>query len=205
MEDFLSLDHLSLILVFVVPGFITLSVRSQFITDKAVPDNIDRFLSYVTISMIYGTLVLRFVDATLYQESTWVFLLVLFGGPVCLGLLLGINIQRDLLRRSLNRLGLFPLHPSPTAWDWKFSRQDEQWVLVTLKNGDTISGFYGKESFSASNPDERDLYIHWIYDTDETGTSSSPQEKGVYISAGEISTIEFWPYSNSEESNGQEA
>ena len=157
----------------------------------------------MTISAIYGTLVLRLVDATLYQDSTWVFFLVFFGGPACLGLLLGINIQKGLFRRFLNRLGLFPLHPSPTAWDWKFSRQDEQWVLVNLKNGDTITGFYGKESFSASMPDERDIYIQWIYDTDAKGTSPSPQEKGVYIGAGEISTIESWPFSNSEESDGQ--
>ena len=204
MDGSLSLDHLSLLLAYVVPGFITLSVRSQFITGGAVPDNKERFLSYVAISTIYGTLALRLVDATLYQDSTWVFLLVLFGGPVVLGLLLGINIQKDLVRRFLNRLGLFPLHPSPTAWDWKFSRQSEQWVLVTLKNGDTITGFYGKESFSASTPDERDMYIQWIYDTDEKGISSSPQKKGVYIGAGEISTIEFWPFSSSEESDGKE-
>ncbi len=115
MDGFFSPDHLSLILAYIVPGFIILSVRSQFITDKAMPDNKERFLSYVTISAIYGTLVLRLVDATLYQDSTWVFLLVLFGGPVCLGLLFGINIQKDLVRRFLNRLGLFPLHPSPTS------------------------------------------------------------------------------------------
>ena len=121
-----------------------------------------------------------------------------------LGLVLGINAQGDCFRRLLNFIRIFPIHPSPTAWDRKFSRTSEQWVLVTLKNGDTIAGFYGKESFTASSPNERDMYIQWIYNTDEKGSSPSTQEKSVYIGPGEISTIEFWPYPDEEENGGKE-
>lgn len=117
---------------------------------------------------------------------------------------MGINIQKDLFRRFLNLLGLFPIHPIQTAWDWKFSREREHWVLVTLKNGNTITGFYGKESFTASTSGERDMYIQWIYDTGEKTTSPAPEDKGVYIAADEISTIEFWPFSNQEEYDEQE-
>lgn len=194
MPEWLSSIDFSFIMAFIVPGFVALSVRAQFIAGNIPSANGERFLAYVTVSVIYGTLVLRFVDVTLIQTSVWVYLVAVFGGPLVLGLILGINIQHDLSRRFLSWLRVSTVHAIPAAWDWKFSRDNEQWVLVTLKNGNTITGFYGKESFTASTPDERDMYIQWIYETDEGSTSPSPDEKGVYIAAGEISTIEFWPF-----------
>ena len=71
----------------------------------------------------------------------------------------------------------------------------EQWVLVTLKDGTRFGGFYGAQSFTSSSPDERDMYIQWVYDIDEDGTWSVPDsENGLLIAAGEIRTIEFLPY-----------
>ena len=204
MADFLTLDSLSIVLVFIVPGFVALSIRSQFVAGESLPDNWERSLAYVAISVIYGTLVLRLVDLSFVAKQDWAFLTVVFVGPVVLGLALGINAQEDYFRRILRFLRIFPNHPSPTAWDRKFSRTSEQWVLVTLKNGDTIAGFYGKESFTASSSNERDMYIQWIYNTDEKGSSPSTQEKSVYIGPGEISTIEFWPYPDEEENGGKE-
>lgn len=157
--------------------------------------NGERFLTYLTVSVIYGTLVFRLVDPAWLTKSAPVYLGVVFAGPAALGLVLGINIQRNLVRGLLGRIGLFTVHVLPTAWDWKFAGAlEEQWVLVTLKNGISFAGLFGKESFASSSSDERDLYIQWIYDIDEDGTWSSPGRKGVLISATEVSTIEFWQY-----------
>lgn len=116
-----------------------------------------------------------------------------FVGPAVLGLLLGVNIQKDLFRRVLQRCGLNPVHVIPTAWDWKFGVMKEQWVLVTLKDGTRFAGFCGNDSFMSSDPAERDIYIQWIYDIDDNNNWSQRGENGVLIAAGEISTIEFWP------------
>ena len=187
-----------------MPGFVALSIRSQFVAGESLSDNWERSLAYVKISVIYGTLVLWLVDLSLVAKSDWAFPGVVFLGPTVLGLVLGINAQEDYFRRLLNFIRIFPIHPSPTAWDRKLSRTSEQWVLVTLKNGDTVAGFYGKESFTASSPNERDMYIQWIYNTDEKGSSPSTPEKSVYIGPGEISTIEFWSYPDEEENGGKE-
>ena len=204
MDGILSLENLSIVMAFVVPGFIALSVRSQFIIGIAAFDPRERLLSYVAISVVYGTLVLRLVGPAQILNSTWIFLLVLFIGPVFLGVILGINIQNDFFRRVLSSLGLFTVHPVPTAWDWKFGRSlKEQWVLATLKNGVSFTGLYGRESFAAFSPEERDLYIQWIYDINEDGTWSFAGKKGVLITADEVSTIEFWEYSSEEKANGK--
>jgi len=200
----LSLNSLYLILVFIVPGFIALSVRSQFVTGRTPSDNKTALLSYLTISVIYGALVLPLVDSTFLRESAWAWFSLVFVGPIVLGVLLGINIQKDLVRRLLNRCGLYPVHAIPTAWDWKFSGMAEQWVLVTLKDGTRFAGFYGTQSFTSSEPGERDMYIQWVYDIDGNGTWSSTDERGVLIAASEIRTIEFWPYSPQEEIHEQE-
>ena len=195
MTESIPFEDISFILAFLVPGFIALSVRSQFMTGNIPSHNGERFLSYVTVSVIYGTLVSRLVDPTLLTNSGWVYFGVVFGGPAVVGLLLGINIQRNLVRGLLSRFRLFTVHALPTAWDWKFNRRAEQWVLVTLTDGTRFVGFYGSESFTASTPDERDMYIQWVYDIGDDGSWSVDVEQGVLIAAGEIRTIEFWPYS----------
>ncbi len=124
------------------------------------PSHPASLLSYLTVSVIYYALVLPFVGLELFMDMsgtaavvTW-FTLVIFG-PALLGLMLGIDVQRNLLRGLLQRVGLNPVHVMPTAWDWKFTGMTEQWVLVTLKDGTRFAGFCGKESFMSSDPAER--------------------------------------------------
>ncbi|MCY3751448.1 MAG: DUF6338 family protein [Gammaproteobacteria bacterium] len=192
-----------------VPGLIVLSVRSQFLTGRRPPHSA-ALLSYLTVSVIYYALALPFVHFILsFQEAgnskvllTWFALI--FIGPALLGLLLGVNIQKDLFRRALKYCGLNPIHVIPTAWDWKFGNMTEQWVLVTLKDGTRFAGFCGDESFMSSDPSERDIYIQWTYDIDDQNKWSSRGESGVLIAAAEVQTIEFWPYNPQEEANEQE-
>lgn len=191
-------------MVFIVPGFIALSVRSQFVAGRDPSDNKTALLSYLTVSVIYGAFTLIFVDPTAIHDSLGAWVGFVFVGPIFVGLLLGINIQRGFVRRLLHKLHLYPIHAIPAAWDWKFHGVAEQWVLVTLKDGTRFAGFYGTQSFTSSTPGERDLYIQWVYDMDEGGVwSRNDPEKSVLIAAGEIRTIEFWPYTPQEESDGQ--
>ena len=204
MDGILSLENLSIVMAFVVPGFIALSVRTQFVSGVTSFDARERLLSYLSISIVYGSLILRLVGPNLILNSASVYLLALIGGPLLLGLILGVNVQKDIFRRLLGKLGLFTVHPVPTAWDWKFGGlMKEQWVLVTLKNGVSFAGLYGRDSFAASSPEERDLYIQWIYDINEDETWSFAGEKGVLITADEISTIEFWDYSPEEKNHAK--
>ena len=208
MPDLKSLDNLYLILGFLVPGLIVLFVRSQFVTGRS-PSHSAALLSYLTVSVIYYALALPFVDLVLsihkpdYGKALAWFTLI-FVGPAALGLLLGINVQKNLFRRVLQRCRLNPVHVMPTAWDWKFGGMTNQWVLVTLKDGTRFAGFCGSESFMSSDPTERDIYIQWIYDINDENNWSPRGENGVLIAAGEVQTIEFWPHTSQENADEQE-
>lgn len=205
MPNLASLDNLYLVLGFLVPGLIVLFVRSQFVTRRSPPHS-EAFLSYLTVSIIYYGLALPFVDFVLSVQEpghgkaiAWLSL-ILFG-PALLGLLLGVNIQKNWFHRLLQRCRLNPVHAMPTAWDWKFGGMSNQWVLVTLKDGTQFAGFCGPDSFMSSDPAERDIYIQWIYDIDDNNNWSPRGENGVLINAGEVQTIEFWPYNSKEKVN----
>lgn len=98
----------------------------------------------------------------------------------------------------LTKLRLNPVHPTPSAWDWTFEALGEQFVLVALRDGTHIGGLMGSDSFVSSDPTERGIYIQQIYDIDETD-NWKPMDHGVLIAGGEISSIEFWPLTNSGE------
>lgn len=191
MPPALTPSDVASILAYLIPGFIALYVRSQFVTTPHLQNN-ERLLSYVTISVIYNALVIRYFPGAI--ADSW-FVPVFIVGPIIVGVLLGVNTQKDFVRGLLGKVKLSTIHPIPTAWDWKFtSITGEQWVLVNLKNGDVIRGLLGSDSFASSDPIDRDLYIQWIYGTDEEGKWIPLGNRGILITADEISTIEFWPY-----------
>ena len=197
----------------IVPGLIALFIRSQFVTGWR-PSRRDNVLSYITISIIYYSLVLPLVDLALPEKAehsilVLVWFCVVFIGPAALGLLLGVNIQKDLCRRVFRKCGLNLVHVMPTAWDWRFGTlAGEQWVLVNLTDGTCLAGFLGPDSFASSGDlGERDIYIQETYDIDENDNwvPHNPHgESGVLVSSGNIKTIEFWPCNPQESENAQE-
>ena len=208
MPNIGSLESVYLALGLFVPGFITLSVRSQFVTGRRRSHSED-LLSYFTVSLIYYALSFPFVGVALSLDDSFyskmlAWFALIFVGPAVLGFILGINVQTDWVRRALRRCGLNPVHVIPAAWDWKFGRMANEWVLVTLKDGTRFAGFCGEDSFISSDPHERDIYIQWVYDIDPENNWSSRGDSGVLIASGEVRTIEFWPYTPEENPDDHE-
>ncbi len=69
----------------------------------------------------------------------------------------------------------------------------EQRVIITLKDGTYFGGYCNHNSFMSSDPSERDIYIHCIYDIDNHGKWCLRPGTSMLISAGEVSRIEFLP------------
>ena len=199
MPDLKSLDNIYLLLGFLAPGLIILFIRSQFTTGR-IPSQAEASLAYLAISVIYYAIALPLIEAIQsahlmgYAKAAAWFGLV-FVGPAIAGVILGIDVQRGYFFRFLQRLGLHPVHAIPTAWDWKFGQRTGQWVLVTLKNGTQFAGLCDGDSFISSDSKERDIYIGKIYDIGDDNVWTPSENRSLFIASGEISTIEFWPYS----------
>lgn len=199
-------ESIYLILAFFVPGFVTSAVRSQFISTRKHTDS-QAMPRYLALSIIYYALVFPVTTWLLTINDVYFKGLVWFGivliGPAIFGVLLGVNAQKDLVRRLAQQLGFDTIHVMPTAWDWKFARLQEAWVLVVLKDGTQFAGYCGCGFFFSSDPNERDLYIEQVYDVGQNNEWSRQTDKGVLITYGEIRTIEFWPVTSGGDSNGE--
>lgn len=71
MPDVKSIETISYIFAFLVPGLIILFVRSQFITGRMPPHN-EAILSYLVMTLVYYALAFPFLEYVLsVKEPRW--------------------------------------------------------------------------------------------------------------------------------------
>lgn len=204
-----SMDNLKLILIFIVPGLVALSVRSKFITGRS-PSPTENIFTFVVLSLVYYALSVFFIEKVFTIQEPWLaralaWILLLLIGPAIFGFLLGVAAQKEWGAWFANRIGLSVVHVIPAAWDWRFSRiaRPGMFIMVTLTSGERVGGLFGKDSFASSDIKERDLYIEEEYTVTEEGAwLVRPEKIGVLISAKEIRYIEFWNPKTTEGENG---
>jgi len=196
MLEMKGVDQLSIIVAFVVPGLIALYCRAQFLTGRLPPVN-EAVLASLALSLIYYGILIPFIGAGIsatdprVTKFSWFSVVVV--GPAIFGSFLGFWVQNGPLRRWLNLIGINPVHPIPTAWDWYFKKPHHRWIIITLKDGTTFGGRFGSDSFASSDPTERDVFVERIWNIDENGQWKDTGEKGLLIAHGEIRTLEFFP------------
>ena len=206
---------LILFILSVVPGVIVVFVRSQFVKGNILPYPAG-FLSYLTVSTIYWMVLLVLIfplGMTILDYTGTHYLLtpvidfkeiicvVLL--PILVGLIAGWVAKREFIYKAFEFLNLNPIHPTPTAWEWCFSDLVGQYLLITLKNGVRFGGELDSDCFVSSDIEKQDIYISEIYEIDAQN-NWIPQNRGVYLSSGEVSSIEFIPIKNEEEINAQD-
>jgi hypothetical protein len=200
--QFSNLDAVIYAIAFLVPGFVWSATLSMMVPSRKPSQQIG-FLNYLTLSCVnhglWSWLLLpMFTTGFVESHPTWtgiIMFVVGFVSPVCLGLLSAEFRQKKRIGRLLQRFGARTIDPTPTAWDWHFSRAKPYWVLVTLKDGSRIYGLFGYQSFAGDDPANHDLYLERAYRPIGEGeyTEWAPVEDsaGVLITADELSVIEF--------------
>jgi len=187
-----------LLLQFFVPGFLVAYFRSVFVTrrEASLKDNI---LLFVLVSVLYAFvtaplwLALRRIElAPFLQWLVWFVTLVAV--PVATGVLLGLGVQNGWIVTALARIGLRPLSPYRTGWDWVFGQRKPFFVLVTMEDGSQVAGWFGYGSLAASDLSHHDLYIEKTYDLDEHGNwHERARPQGILIAGKHIKYVEFMP------------
>lgn len=216
MLDFKGIDNFYLVLVFIVPGVIALSVRSKLITGRT-PSSTENILTFLVLSLVYYSFTIFFIQAALNVQQPWfaraaIWICLVLIGPAIFGFVLGVAAQKEWFSCSVeyiirvaakhewtrwiaNKLDLSIVHVIPASWDWRFSKMSRggAFIMVTFVSGEEVRGFFGSESFASSDTGERDLYIEEEYTISPEGKWEPRAEKvGILIPVKEIKHIEFW-------------
>jgi hypothetical protein len=187
-------------LAFVVPGFVLHSTLALLIPQKSERADLS-LLRFLTLSCLnyaaWSWLVYLLGTAPFFTShvvrSALAWGWIVLGSPVAMGLVFARLSQRDVMRRMLQRLGFNPVHVIPTAWDYKFSQTPPLWVLVTMKDGSTVAGWFGSRSFASSEPRGRDLYIQEVYRPgDGDMWQPVPGTAGILVQGDQVKHVEFW-------------
>jgi hypothetical protein len=201
MEGLAKIDAIYIAIVFLVPGYVFLSLRNQFVVGQGKLGK-EQLLTYLTISGVNFALCGWIVYAAYANNfgvplKTLSWLLVTILIPAAAGMVFGVCNQRDYVRRLFQYFDLTPSHAIPSAWDYKFSRSAGEWVLVKLKDGTQFAGWWAGRSFASDDRTERDLLIEQVFEVPDSGPWISTC-KSLLIMAGEIQTIEFTPEGRTE-------
>jgi len=203
LSTLLKINAIYIALVFIVPGYIFLSLRNKFVAgqERLGTEQVIPFVIYSALNFaLFGWIVyfaISYQAPPYVQVGAWILTLVIL--PVVFGIVAGFGSQKECVARIYRSLGLNPVHSTPRAWEYVFFNSPPSWVFITLKNGTEFAGFWGGNSFASSDSKERDLFISEVFDFSGEGPWR-PTGKSLFIGAGEIRTIEFTPINNGEKS-----
>lgn len=192
--DISSVEGFRIALFFVVPGLVAVFARS-FFTSGRLDGGTDSLISYFAISVTYWTCLMAagVTPADVSAKGGIWFLVFGLLLPAVAGALLGFNARFDIIRGWLRKKAVNTVHPIANAWDWKFGKTEQGYVLVALTDGTYVRGYFGEHSFASSNPNERDLFLDSVYESPDGGTWIEVPGKEVLIMGSQIRYIEFMP------------
>jgi hypothetical protein len=202
---FETLTAVGVLIVFLVPGYLWRITEGQLVyLDRKLEWEKFAFGLLTRSTIIYlpwiPVLYRGYSDAWYDTAPWWTLLfciLIAIIQPVLFGALWGGIRQKGYDRVIFTKIGwkTFEQSHAPTAWDALFSQVPESWIIVTLKDGTKVKGWFGRESHASSDDGQRDLFIsHVLYQRDDGQEEVVQNTGGVYINADEIKTVEFIKY-----------
>lgn len=181
-------------LLLLTPGAIIIYIRSFFTTGRR-KTHTEEFLTYLFLSLIYFAATFKLYQSTLEAEclkgyDTIIWFAYVFMLPAAFGIIFGLNVQRNWMYGLLEKFGLHTVHTLPTAWDWKFSKGTDHFVIITTKSGSVFRGYYGTNSFSSSDG-ERDIFLESVYKQPDKESEWQQQGSSLWLPISEVESIEF--------------
>ena len=178
-------------LLLILPGLISMHVYKLLMPvgqDKA-PEKLLNAMFYGVLNLVI-CLPLLIISSYSGLFDYWIFsicmlVLVLLIFPI----LLPIIFVRFINSGALKGLQL----PYPSAWDFVFNKRQPCFILIHLKNGKKIGGYYGSNSYSGSYPSHGEIYLEAVCKTDSDGSFSDYIEgtMGMLISQDAYDYIEM--------------
>lgn len=194
MAELLNTDNLSLFLYFVVPGFVAMKVYDLIVPSdrRKFGESVIEAVSFSMINLAFTFWIIAEINNPEFRSNSpllyyFVTFIVVFAAPA----VLAIASHRFLASRFLRGI---MLHPTPSGWDYFFSKGQACWILFHLKSGAKLGGLYGEHSFASSFPNEQEVYVQEIWRVDELGRFVEKVEgtAGTIIKRDECTLIELF-------------
>lgn len=186
-------NKLMVFIGFAVPGFISLKAY-QLLCPGQTKDSSQQLVDAVAYSCINYALLLwpiAWVENHDVKKSApnlyaafW--LLVFLVAPIVWACALRWLRTKEFFLRRVP-------HPTAKPWDFVFGQRKEHYVVVKLKDGSALGGFYGTKSFTSSAPDMEQIYLQdcWHLDDEHDFQRKKKATAGILILGSEIASIEL--------------
>jgi len=174
------------------PGILILWVRSRFL-DTLPPKIADSMTSYAIVSIAYSAISYPIFHADIgISLPLWAWQsLLYFVAPLLTGIALVFFDHSDKFYAFADRVGLRPVHHTPTAWDFAFKKREASYVLIHLHDGSEVAGAWIKGSFASSTTGDRDIFIRQMWKVRPGGWEPIDPPRSILICGGTIQMIEF--------------
>lgn len=212
---------LLILVAFVLPGFVAVLLKERLYEVRGEESTFDRLLTTVYYSLlVYLLPALVVVGLSLIGTLDRSGLAQFAGGrsPLWLTGLVGITVLLVLpalaaigawrwmnspLRRRLYSSSdrLNPEHRTQNSWDFAFDHEQDLLLVVELKDGSRVAGYYGERSHSGYGTRTRDLFLEerWDVSPDDGSISRPPAERhsvGGWVDADEIRLVDHYVMSD---------
>lgn len=192
LEDFLKQfdwSQLAFLILFALPGFISLQIWGLIVpsSERSFGQMLPEAIAFgVLNAVVTGPFVVWIAPG-----SSWglysVLLIALVGLPALWPFVIK-SAMRWLYRRGI------VLNPARNGWDAAFLHQEPYFVIVHLKDGRRIGGYYGYNSYAGVHPCSGHLYLETIWALDEEGrfTDALPGSKGMILRPDDYHLVELF-------------
>ena len=220
---------LLILVAFVLPGFVAVLLKERLYEVRGEESTFDRLLTTV-----YYSLLIYLLPALVVTVLSWfgrldrsdleqfasgrspLWLTGLLGTTVLLVLpalaavaaWLWMNSSwRRRLYASSSRLNVE--HRTQTSWDFAFDHEQDLLLVVELKDGSRMAGYYGERSHSGYGTRTRDLFLEerWDVSSDDGAISRPPADRrsvGIWIDADEIRLVDHYAMSDEHQEDIEE-
>jgi Family of unknown function (DUF6338) len=179
---------LLILVAFVLPGFVAVLLKERIYEVRGEESTFDRVLTtayysvlvYLLPAIVVGGLsaaglvgrddLERFFagEAPLWLTGL-VAALVLLVVPAAAALAAWWWVRSARRLGVLDRLGIRRTHRVATSWDYSFDHEQDLLLVVTLRGGERVAGYYGRRSHSGWGTRTRDLFLEERWEFDDAG------------------------------------
>jgi len=189
ISDLIKLEYLLAFTTFLLPGFIFIKIIKLKVPTKEsfLKDMLFEAFAYSLLNLtIFGWMPYLLLSNNMINWAIFTFIVALTICPVLLafGYIRAINSNFFMTNFDIQ---------IPTAWDWYFSQRPNSILLVHLKDGYEVIGYFGDKSYATSYPNDGSIYLEKVYTKDKSDMLKLVENSnGILIARDQYVSIEFY-------------